>query len=174
MRRILTFLTLMLISGTAWAQLPADAPQRRQTFDEIRTAMRQLDPARPNDWRYVYHNGRWWYWQPNNTWVIWNGSAWIPQSQFIEYRTGYRGYYQSPRYYNDRYYNRGYYDGRYYNDGYYYGPGYRGGYYDPRYGTGYQGFYSPESAAGAQIGGAIGGQQGAGIGAAIGGAIGDR
>jgi hypothetical protein len=172
MRRFLMFLTLVLMAGTSWAQLPGDAPQRRESFDEIRTAARQLDRGRPDDWRYKYHNGRWWYYQPSNSWVIWNGNTWIPHSQFREYRTGYRGYYRGPGY-DGRYYNRGY-DGRYYDDGYYRGRGYRGGYYDPRYGDGYQGYYSPEAAAGANIGGAIGGREGAGIGAAIGGAIGDR
>lgn len=27
-------------------------------------------------WRYRYFNGRWWYWQPSETWAIWDGTQW--------------------------------------------------------------------------------------------------
>lgn len=44
---------------------------------------RALPPGRAmgrlsSDWRYVYHGGRHWYWMPNNTWNLWNGTAWAP------------------------------------------------------------------------------------------------
>jgi hypothetical protein len=29
----------------------------------------------PN-WRYVWHNGQWWYWLPQGCWVYWNGQHW--------------------------------------------------------------------------------------------------
>jgi hypothetical protein len=31
---------------------------------------------RPNQWRYRYDNGRWWYWTPNNSWMWYNGQQW--------------------------------------------------------------------------------------------------
>jgi hypothetical protein len=80
-------------------------------------------------WRYRYHNGRWWYWTPNNYWMYYGGGRW--------YRHGaYAGYGYGPRYgYGYRYPYRGYYGYRGY------GP-YRGGYgYGRRYGTGYRGYY---------------------------------
>ncbi len=29
------------------------------------------------DWRYSYYQGRHWYWMPDKTWAVWNGSTWI-------------------------------------------------------------------------------------------------
>jgi hypothetical protein len=31
---------------------------------------------RPDQWRYRFDNGRWWYWTPNNTWMWYNGQQW--------------------------------------------------------------------------------------------------
>lgn len=30
-----------------------------------------------NNWRMVNHNGRWWYWTPENTWLYRNGNGWM-------------------------------------------------------------------------------------------------
>jgi hypothetical protein len=30
--------------------------------------------------RYRHHNGRWWYWLPENRWVVWQRGAWVPYS----------------------------------------------------------------------------------------------
>jgi hypothetical protein len=27
-------------------------------------------------WRYKWHNGHWWYYQPNKQWLFWNGTTW--------------------------------------------------------------------------------------------------
>lgn len=50
------------------------------------------------DWRYVYSQGRHWYWMPNNTWDVWTGSGWVPykRGMFSQPTFGYgtqvRGY----------------------------------------------------------------------------------
>lgn len=31
-----------------------------------------------DQWRFVYYNSHWWYWQPNNTWAIFYRNQWIP------------------------------------------------------------------------------------------------
>jgi hypothetical protein len=31
----------------------------------------------PDQWRLVYHNGRWWFWAPNRTWLYLSGDNWI-------------------------------------------------------------------------------------------------
>jgi hypothetical protein len=31
-----------------------------------------------NNWRMVQHNGRWWYWTPENTWLLRRGNEWVP------------------------------------------------------------------------------------------------
>lgn len=35
-------------------------------------------PAQSGAWRYKYHNGRWWYWLPSNSWVFYQNQRWIP------------------------------------------------------------------------------------------------
>lgn len=30
-----------------------------------------------NNWRMVNHNGRWWYWTPDNAWLYRNGNGWM-------------------------------------------------------------------------------------------------
>lgn len=34
----------------------------------------------PNDlkWRYKWHQGQWWYWSPEERWMIWDKNAWTP------------------------------------------------------------------------------------------------
>ena len=35
------------------------------------------------DWHYRWHEGRWWYWMPENSnWMVWTGSTWVPFEQF--------------------------------------------------------------------------------------------
>ena len=29
-----------------------------------------------NQWRFVLHNGEWWYWLPENRWVFWRNNKW--------------------------------------------------------------------------------------------------
>lgn len=147
-----------------------------------------------NQWRYRYHNGRWWYWMPSNRWMIHDGANWISQNDFNarfqarytgprfreystpyyggnRYGTGYRGgYYDNrPQYYQSYrggYYQPGYgYDGRYNDRGYY-----DRGYYDRGYND--RGFYGPGNRPYSD--GSIPGRAGANIGGAIGGAIGGQ
>ena len=33
------------------------------------------------DWHYRWHEGRWWYWMPENSkWMVWNGATGFPRS----------------------------------------------------------------------------------------------
>jgi hypothetical protein len=51
------------------------APRNRDvTVVETRRATGPLG----NDWRYVHHGGRHWYWMPNKTWTLWTGTNWEP------------------------------------------------------------------------------------------------
>jgi hypothetical protein len=53
------------------------------------------------NWRMVEHNGRWWYWSPQESWLYFNDNSWNAyqaQSTALQqqrmgdrYRTGYRG-----------------------------------------------------------------------------------
>ncbi len=145
-------------------------------------------------WRYRWHNGQWWYWTPQSTWLIWSGSTWtphvvasVPSYNYSQPAATY--YYGQPSYGGSNYYNDGYYGRRYNRGNFYYGQPYRSGY---RGGNGYGynmnspygqaraygNIYGSRDAAqgayfGSSVGGAIGGRSGANIGGAIGAAIGN-
>ncbi len=51
--------------------------------------------AEANAWRYCWHNGRWWYWMPDNKWVVWTGATWIPYERFVAQTGGYSGAYSA-------------------------------------------------------------------------------
>lgn len=143
-----------------------------------------------DSWRYVFHNGRWWYWTPANRWFVWRDGRWHrwgdgsyvnvdpSGADVLIYRRdrfrdrdwyGYRwpdGYgYSYYDYYRPRY-------GRYYR----YDPYLYSWYYDryPGRWYGYRGYrpygyyYDEGPAIGSIIGGAIGGPRGARLGAFIG------
>jgi hypothetical protein len=54
-----------------------------------------------NHWRYRFQNSQWWYYQPNNLWVVWNGNSWVQPSAALahgsqanqpqQHQSGYRG-----------------------------------------------------------------------------------
>ncbi|HVU88478.1 MAG TPA: hypothetical protein VHD36_14245 [Pirellulales bacterium] len=54
------------------------------------------------DWRYVYSQGRHWYWMPNDTWDVWHNSGWVPYKRgmfsqpYFGYGTQVRGYRAMP------------------------------------------------------------------------------
>lgn len=113
--------------------------------------------AGENDWRYKYHNNQWWYYTPQQQWMVHDGNNWNAhnpamvssgsgaaysqggRSYQTPYQTGYRGNTQ---------YNNGQYGNGYYNGNQYYSSPYING-YGQAYGNGYRGNV------GANIGGAI-------------------
>lgn len=34
--------------------------------------------ARPDAWRYRWHQGYWWYYTPQQTWLVYQNNAWKP------------------------------------------------------------------------------------------------
>ena len=34
--------------------------------------------TRADAWRYRYWNGRWWFWQPTDSWLYWDRTRWQP------------------------------------------------------------------------------------------------
>ena len=98
----------------------------------------------PEQWRYRWHNGRWWYWTPANSWVIWMNNTWQPYSQGMfsgGYSSNYSGSYNSQPYRSYGYSSPSYgyrYSNPYY--GYRSGPSFGYGYGSPRYYSGYRGY----------------------------------
>ena len=64
------------------AQVDARYAQTRQRQAEARAEyIRTHDlAARPDSWRYVRHNGQWWYYQPDKQWLVYADSTWKPYS----------------------------------------------------------------------------------------------
>lgn len=95
--------TLGTNSGSVDAQ--QIVPQSQQVQATPGGTTYDLADATANDWRMVMHNGRWWYWTPNNSWLYrsgdrwkayvprkapqYNGSAAVDRPQ--RYQAGYRG-----------------------------------------------------------------------------------
>lgn len=44
-------------------------------------ASQAMPVGRPdNQWRYQFHNGRWWFWTLDDQWSYFNGDIWVPYS----------------------------------------------------------------------------------------------
>jgi len=98
---------------------PLLAPRERITAE-----MGVVPGVSTNDWRFRNFDGRWWYFQPDNSWVVWHNGQWLSADDngyymfdgqplmmnpnpTIDYSSGYRGMY-----------NEGYYDSGSGNSGY--------------------------------------------------------
>ena len=152
--------TMMLAVMTA-ALFCSAAPAQAQV--SITT---QAQAAGENDWRYKYHNNQWWYYTPQQQWMVHDGNTWNAHNPAMvssgsgrtyfqggqNYQTPYQSGYRGNTQYNNGYYNNGYYNGGQYNGGQYYGSPYNNG-YGQYYGNGYNGGYGGNI--GTNIGGAI-------------------
>ena len=158
---MLAVMTAALFCSTAPAQAQVSITTQAQATGE-------------NDWRYKYHNNQWWYYTPQQQWMVHDGNTWNAHNPAMvssgsgrtyfqggqNYQTPYQSGYRGNTQYNNGYYNNGYYGNGYYGNGYYNG-----------YGNGYYGYGNRGANVGAAIGGALGGNRGANIGAAIGAGI---
>jgi hypothetical protein len=89
--------SIVLASGTAaWSQ---DIPGSRAAPGNDAPAgpyMLYWGPAsqvipkgKPeNEWRYRFHNGRWWFWTLDDHWSYYNGDIWVPYSPQRERELG--------------------------------------------------------------------------------------
>ncbi len=136
-RRLCLALALAFVPTFALGAGPSDkAPGNSKASADVAVTSGSTSPMRaqnaglsstaPDAWRYRWNDGRWWYWMPEQKWMMWTGSAWVPYDQFsgsssssrsstIPYRTGYRTYANAstdtaPS--NRSYYNAGGYGGR--------------------------------------------------------------
>lgn len=41
-------------------------------------------------WRYRYHQGRWWYWRPSNSWAVYEQNRWVPYQSLSSARRDHR------------------------------------------------------------------------------------
>jgi hypothetical protein len=160
-------LNRMGIDGRTPEQREATRDARQDMRQDLRNERREDRQADrnsdPNRWRFVLHNGEWWYWMPGDYWMYYRDNNWNRFDPYAyqtgsRYRTGYRG---TVNFNNSTNPDEVYF-------------------YDEN-GRRYRRDYSPDRRflrdpnAGAQmgsaIGGAAGGDRGARIGAEIGGAV---
>jgi hypothetical protein len=52
-------------------------------------------PRDANAWRYVFHQGRWWYWFPSERWSYFDGRRWVDLDSLNQPLTGRRDLAQS-------------------------------------------------------------------------------
>lgn len=66
-----------LWSSQASAQVSVDVPVRVDAQVETQIAPK-AEPivVQREEWRYKQHNGTWWYWMPENYWMVYRNNAW--------------------------------------------------------------------------------------------------
>ncbi|HVX13551.1 MAG TPA: hypothetical protein VHC22_20365 [Pirellulales bacterium] len=72
---------LLIVFGALPSSEPADTAQGTASFHaEASPAPRTRSSnivGSSNGWRYVFHQGRWWYWHPSERWSYFDGARWI-------------------------------------------------------------------------------------------------
>ena len=115
---------------------------------------------RNDQWRFKWHNNRWWYWTPDNSCVVYHDNKWHPYTPGMFSATNYgsTGYYAQPYSSGYSYSSPSY---NYYgNRGYGYGPSIGLNFGSPRYYSGFRGYGYPYGG----YGGAYGNRGGVSIG----------
>lgn len=74
-RLLLAAFCIFAPAGLAFAEEPSGEP-------EVVTA--KPVEQQGERWRYKLMGTQWWYWQPSNRWVVWNGSEWIRPEKLYE------------------------------------------------------------------------------------------
>jgi len=88
-----------------WITFQLGVDERRRFVD--RRPVVVYPPGYPRDeWRLVFHNGRWWFWAPNERWLYFDRGRWVALSeqahalarerQLQREQVGYRGVQQPP------------------------------------------------------------------------------
>ena len=76
--------------ASTWLRSPAQAWVCRQTR---RVSVNVTGDNRPDQWRYRWDNGRWWYWTPQNRWMWYtDNGGWVDYDSAVPYSTGYGAY----------------------------------------------------------------------------------
>ncbi|HWC89646.1 MAG TPA: hypothetical protein VG433_08325 [Pirellulales bacterium] len=76
-----TVLIAILLAGLGWfpAAVSAQSAGRAENIRQgtIASSNAALD-ARPDRWRYRWHQNHWWYYTPQQTWLWYENNAWKP------------------------------------------------------------------------------------------------
>lgn len=77
MRRILTAIVLIVWLGALAATASAQSSTAVGVLPATAANSVPLS-ARPDQWRYRWHQGYWWYYTPRQDWLIYENNAWRP------------------------------------------------------------------------------------------------
>lgn len=73
---MINYVSKLVFAGllpTLLATVPATADG-----PSARSAMQKAPQGQPaNRWRYLFYEGRWWYWKPNAQWSYFDGRRWV-------------------------------------------------------------------------------------------------
>jgi hypothetical protein len=73
------------ISGSLKAQEDTAAAEAATVQLDRAQVPEGLASTGGENWRYRRHDGRWWYWLPENRWVVWSDDRWVdPPTHAIE------------------------------------------------------------------------------------------
>lgn len=53
------------------------AQSRKAKNDDSLSGRITARTANEQSWRYRYHQGRWWYWRPSNSWAVYDQDRWV-------------------------------------------------------------------------------------------------
>ena len=71
MKKTLLSMATAMVVVSALGKLPAQANDTLWTVTP--------------DWHYRWHEGRWWYWMPeDSSWMVWIGSTWVPYEEVAD------------------------------------------------------------------------------------------
>ena len=67
---------LWVVFTLACAPARAIAQHVRDRASTAKESSSATDKSKSISWRYRYHNGRWWYWLPSNSWAVYDNGRW--------------------------------------------------------------------------------------------------
>jgi len=69
--------SIALIVALGACQSSVIAAEKPQLAAGAKSSTAATSQPAGDAWRYKYHEGRWWYWMPSNSWAWYDGRQWI-------------------------------------------------------------------------------------------------
>jgi hypothetical protein len=76
-----SIVVLGVFATAAWRPVAVDAQVNAGVIASNSDAVSRPAADKSGRWRYKYHDGRWWYWLPSNSWVFYHNQRWVPYSR---------------------------------------------------------------------------------------------
>lgn len=78
--RVALIIMFGLTSGLAASQSHLNAAEQARLSTGVSDRSVPSVKRGAERWRYKFHNGRWWYWTAENTWIMIDGREWVANS----------------------------------------------------------------------------------------------